>query len=1122
MIAIPQFNNATNSYQEDLDISQKMISQVLSEEELNQLICIKVDTKLADYSKTDNRTAEQRQLDYESQLDGLDFEGKNSFILSSGATQIWGPKAIADKIHQAYFEEKENSVRYGSLLLSNCLNGLVEQSELRVLIVDDESQDPHQRQLASQYKLGDCHGRISSEIASQLKTEHNLQYRFTALPSDSGPTFLAKGTTIDKDGFDVVLPRSSIKGYAKNTGQVKVHSQENGNWKIGVKPGSFNSPDQTKTWLLNLSNYLQDNGINHSGNIDPTNPEATIIELVQPNAQQLDKFAAEYQLGIDRVATGSMRLPKAVLGNMENASIQVFQDSWQFNQFFSKEAVAQDILPLVIEEADYIANIQNDPPSLKQYIVDRHNIQSKQLDQEESDETETGITNTVIEILKSDIFGQLQNHPKVADFVRQQLQNEWKRLATKGAVDLEAATAIPGDIKKGTIIAPHLKDGEQVILTRYPIINGDNIRTFTVDNSQPGALEYLDEQGIFVIRQDQFALYQQGDHDGDKAVLIPAHRMPSIAAECLPAAKEGEQEQFRFPQVIKEAKIPYDNSDLKRTALKVRQGDVGIVANAIAKIWNQKAHPEASPHRKQKLEQSKMQQMGVAALMLQRAVDKPKSNTTIDPDFLDSVKGLKHSVIDYKNHDRAYLDAPIPLDTNPDKSSISLIADEVSKRWEQAQILSLDRSQYVSFFDSLGKPDLSTNQQTRVDEVYQRVIQEGYYNKLNAMFSLPEAEIGKAFSNLYQQLDQQITAANLSEKEETALANKVWKTQHGVNLNPHRKGCAELCQKYQPTIYSSYAKNHSFIGNLEKQPAYVVDVPFESSIFPENSKSAEHFKATLDQQNIPYEATVHSSQPMIQFAIKPDDLGAEWENFIKSFNKQENRQHNLQTDVLVQNHQCKKFTKSPSKLQIHPPKSHLKWIKRRTESQASLAFALFPHLIKDRLQSKEPITLKIVGKQYGAYKEVDLKSDERYTNKDFVFAIKPYHNQESDRYGDPAIYLADPYHNNKLLYVGIPPDNSAKLPNETVFKGSFTKDSLGIQVKGINPPRAMTNLPLSPSIKARQKMIRERNKVIRQNKQIYKQATGRQNDQKVIRVINADVPAPKKTKQLESEISQDR
>ncbi len=83
----------------------------------------------------------------------------------------------------------------------------------------------------------------------------------------------------------------------------------------------------------------------------------------------------------------------------------------------------------------------------------------------------------LIEILRADTKGELANHPKIVSFCRDQLRKRWLELANKGANTLESAMAQPqpADIKPGTVIAPHIISGTEVIVTRYPIINKDNI-----------------------------------------------------------------------------------------------------------------------------------------------------------------------------------------------------------------------------------------------------------------------------------------------------------------------------------------------------------------------------------------------------------------------------------------------------------------------------------------------------------------------------------------------------------------------------------------------------------------------------------------------------------------------
>ncbi|MCC5615559.1 hypothetical protein LC605_10850 [Nostoc sp. CHAB 5836] len=58
------------------------------------------------------------------------------------------------------------------------------------------------------------------------------------------------------------------------------------------------------------------------------------------------------------------------------------------------------------------------------------------------------------------------------------IANQWRDLAIKGGYNHNSGMAMPCDrLTRGTICVPHLPEGD-VILTRYPIVNSDNIHLY--------------------------------------------------------------------------------------------------------------------------------------------------------------------------------------------------------------------------------------------------------------------------------------------------------------------------------------------------------------------------------------------------------------------------------------------------------------------------------------------------------------------------------------------------------------------------------------------------------------------------------------------------------------------
>ncbi len=83
-----------------------------------------------------------------------------------------------------------------------------------------------------------------------------------------------------------------------------------------------------------------------------------------------------------------------------------------------------------------------------------------------------------ISLLRSDKYGQLIETPKFRKFATDYIANQWRDLAIKGGYNHNLGIAMPCDrLTRGTICVPHLPEGD-VILTRYSIVNSDNIRLY--------------------------------------------------------------------------------------------------------------------------------------------------------------------------------------------------------------------------------------------------------------------------------------------------------------------------------------------------------------------------------------------------------------------------------------------------------------------------------------------------------------------------------------------------------------------------------------------------------------------------------------------------------------------
>ncbi len=405
----------SGEYLSEPEIIQDSLLELLgTENDLSSLVIVKLDKDRGKELKyEDPESAEQIYL---NQLDKVKFNDdiKRGVVLSSGNSVYFGNKELIAKIRDQFFNtQPDHCCRYGSLLVSSCLQGATlldsnqSNSTIRLKIVDSQSNDPKEKAEAVAFFTGDCHGKISPQLAEQIgaKSNHPFQFRMAWMTNwDDGKTstpntsFLAKGTFLpnrnltEDRGYDIVLDRSSIKGIAKD---------------------------------------------------------------------QLNEL----------IPCGDYQLPKMALGNRANAELQKYDNSWQFNVWFSEKAISSDIVPATKTEAQRLGKIQSNPLKLNRYIVEQHDLKASFIQGDddavnvESNEDKESKESKLVSLIRQDTKGLLTGYPKIVEFQRSQLKKIWLNLATKGALHHDSAMAQPCDnLKPGTIVAPHLDDKTEVIV----------------------------------------------------------------------------------------------------------------------------------------------------------------------------------------------------------------------------------------------------------------------------------------------------------------------------------------------------------------------------------------------------------------------------------------------------------------------------------------------------------------------------------------------------------------------------------------------------------------------------------------------------------------------------------
>ena len=334
------YNIAHQNFDGHQDLGNCVLSQLVPDAE-DKIIAVKVDDDLLRATQDPNYNLQA----YFSQLDRLNLGNCTEVLLASGGTVYMAEPEVAAQVRDRFFaSQPDHCCRYGSLLVSSCTEGIANLDKpITVKIVDFEHESEMERKVAKDLRVGDCHGKISPRLAKILGGKENTPFQFrlaNSSPDSPLPAFIAKGTVAidsrrtENRGYDLVLDRSSIKGWANNTGPMQV-SQVNNQWRLTPKP---NLNPQQLADLSYLPTILQNQGVQYQ--ID-SNDQSYILQ--QPSKQALDVLAHAYDWGRDRLACGVYQMPELVLGNNSNAELQDYRNSWQLTQWYSPQAISSRI-----------------------------------------------------------------------------------------------------------------------------------------------------------------------------------------------------------------------------------------------------------------------------------------------------------------------------------------------------------------------------------------------------------------------------------------------------------------------------------------------------------------------------------------------------------------------------------------------------------------------------------------------------------------------------------------------------------------------------------------------------------------------------------------------------------
>ncbi|MGB3204220.1 MAG: hypothetical protein WBB28_04465 [Crinalium sp.] len=1013
-------------------LRNSLLQKMFEPEELESLIIVKTDSK-----NPDPKDLKRREFD-----DGIE----RRIMFSSGGSNYFGDQELFSKVSALFKTEPDTACRYGSLLVSNCMEGSAEVENLRVKIVDYE--DPKY----AEFKTGDCHGKISPALAEEIGGSDNraTQFRFVWLESwdtknaeSNAPSesFLAKGTLLpdpeltDDKGYDLILDRSSIKGI--NKAKIK-----------------------------------------------------------------------------DLIPCGDYEFPKAILGNRENSEVGQAKNSWQlFGIWASEEAQRLDLVPETKRQAEKLASLQQDPLKLRDYLIEKYDkrkefsrsTEEEELDPDTNDEDSDGKKQKqemrFISLLRADEYGQMLQNPAMVEFLQNSVAKEWKELAINTGVRLTSGMVLPcPDIPEGTICAKHLPDGEDIVLTRYPVLNKDNIRKYTNDTgSYPELTKY---EGIIWVNPNDFSKYHQGDFDGDKAVTIPASKIPNIAKELLRAGEDPE-----YISVVKAQKVPYtqavdeDGKQLYGTLAKIAvassQQSVGLVATYIGRVAS------AVPNEDEDLVEFKAEQKRLIvglSIMEQYEVDYQKNSlrgkdakeilreTGIEAGELLTVtkefcEDHPSHLFDYKKDERLYKAFPMPADG---ANAINVVAREaVNPYWEASRLKERDRDEFTYLLQKKGEIEEVKDAEWAAD-LNQRFKKE--VGAIKERTKDDKIAFKEAIGNLYEGYRAEVNELCGNDPERRIeLATALMHVTHtSPNTSKHRQKCQEVAKELKVSF--SVEPEYQLLHEALPREAYVLQVPFKKvpteqeelvvdekyrSSFDNSDIKYEHkkkekvlivsdpdskrkvqkafdqkglnydtqavqgelpnaWKDKLDARGIKYEAIAHETLPLVEFAFKiptSQKLPEETANYIEALKNKFGKNENLidPNELTLTDPKTKKV----NKLAVVAP-TDCPWIESREQPGKS---KLFYNLFADELcKVLAEYKVKEIGVIGVKHKNNDL-TEEDFTDKKWkkpvtltvgTINLPKEHKDYIKSHGAPILQI-----DGKNL--GTINDNSPKLPVGTTF-----------------------------------------------------------------------------------------
>ncbi|MFB2895531.1 hypothetical protein ACE1CI_21710 [Aerosakkonemataceae cyanobacterium BLCC-F50] len=321
----------------------------------------------------------------------------------------------------------------------------------------------------------------------------------------------------------------------------------------------------------------------------------------------------------------------------------------------------------------------------------------------------------------------------------------------------------------------------------------------------------------------------------------------------------------------------------------------------------------------------------------------------------------------------------------------------------------------------------------------------------------------EAVSKLYESLRSDIAEAFPNSQERFLAASAMWHLETtNPNLDVPRKAGKELSRQLEIEFHleSDYQQLHSALP----KDTYILSVPFEQFVKDDKGKIvtdkqrkpivqdlAKQWKERLDSKNIPYEATLHPSLPMVNFALlDPSD---------KLIEILEKRYGNNINDIdnldLTYRDGLGRIQDISSRI-VAP--TEYTWLESQHQTpKAALVLNLFTDEICQQLQNFQFDRAELIGQKHNDCKDIDF-SNREWKGRKLTFSVGSFISSDLRYNGSPIVLL-----DGKQLAVFSA--NSPKLPIGATFEATIEPSSKGSSLLlNIDPKSVQLTQTVEPEI----------------------------------------------------------